>query len=301
MGPIVSTRPGRGMGNRPGGRNNGGYNSGRQHYGRGSAYYGGRLCWDYCRPAYAYCYPWRRYRPWYCSTWGNFWGYYSWPRYCYSSPYWGGGYSVYSNTVYVYTDEAIEAGYYDPIDEVIPVGDVTGAGGVPVEEVPADSEPGSDDLTLARHYSSLGDLYMRTRRYSRALDSYQRAVKFAPEDGSLRFVLADALFQTGKLDECSYQIRKGLALDPSLAIVEVDKRSFFDWPEDFDKEVSKLEKMVAAAPFQANLRLVLAYNYRMTKRYADARKELTTLSEQLPGDKAITLMLEGLNELPATK
>jgi len=172
---------------------------------------------------------------------------------------------------------------------------------IPAEEEPKDAAPGSEDLTLARHYSSLGNLYMRTRRYARALDSYQRAVKLAPEDGSLRFVLADALFQLGKLDECAYQIRKGLILDPGLATVDVDKRSFFDWPEDFDTELAKLKKMVAEEPFRANLRLVLAYNLRMTKHYAEARSELTTLSEQLPGDEIITLMLDGLHTMAKTK
>lgn len=299
MGPIVSTRPGRGTGTGGNRRAGGGYNYyGRDRYGCGSSYYGGRLCWDYCRPSWAYCYPWRRYRPWYCSTWGSFWGYYCWPRYCYTSPWWGSGYyPIYSSTIYVYTDEAVEAGYYEPVAEVEPA--AAGAASEPGEDSPEGSD--SEDIILARHYSSLGDLYMRTRRYARALDSYQRAIKFAPEDGSLRFVLADALFQAGKIGECAYQIRKGLSLDPGLSTVEVDKRTFYDWPEDFDAELAKLEKAVAEAPFQTSLRLVLAYNYRMTKRWAEARKQLTILSEQLPGDKLITVMLEGLDHITATR
>jgi len=285
---VIGTRPGRrpgyGKGGRYGGRQDRGY--GHVHHPR----------WGYYYPSYSWCYPWRRYRPCY----GYTWGYYSCPRYCYSWPwygvYYGASYPVYSSTVYVYSDayldsdDYIEAGTYDPVVST-----------TPAEEEPKDAGPGSEDLTLARHYSSLGNLYMRTRRYARALDSYQRAVKLAPEDGSLRFVLADALFQLGKLDECAYQIRKGLILDPDLATVDVDKRSFFDWPEDFDTEMAKLEKKVAEEPFRANLRLVLAYNLRMTKRYAEARRELTTLSEQLPGDETVTLMIDGLNTMAKTK
>ncbi len=307
-GPVVKTRPGRrpgsgyGYGSRrgSGGASNGWGNS----YDRG--YYGGRRYWDYL---YGYHYPWYYHRPYHYGYWGAYWGYYSWPRYVYSWPYWGASYPVYSSsTIYVYADSGVDdgytdAGYYDPISEPIPVAGGSGSDIRPVDKKPApdDAERGGEDLTLARHYSSLGDLYMRTRRYTRAWDSYQRAVKLAPMDGSLRFVLADALFQLGKTDECAYQIRKGLVLDPELASVEVDKRTFFDWPEDFDAELVKLEKKVAAEPFQANLRLVLAYNYHMTKRYADASRELTTLSEQLPGDETIQLMLKGLEGLPASK
>ncbi|MEZ5989216.1 MAG: tetratricopeptide repeat protein [Planctomycetota bacterium] len=294
LAPSVSLRPGTGTSTGSGyWYDGGGYRSGGWGYDR----YCGSPCssWYWCRyPYYSYCYrPWWSWSSWWwdsCSSW--YWCDW-WPRSCYSYGYWG-GYGYY----WPYVGSSVTV-YVTGGSDVVQAVEDGGAYAEPVDEGPtkADSYAASSPEALARHYSSLGDLYLRTRRYTRAVDSYERAVRLVETDGSLRLVLADALFQVGRIDEAAYQVRKGFGLDPSLRQVRIDKREFYDWPEDFDEALKKLERQVADNPYDTNARLVLAYNYRMTLRMDEARRELAVLADQLPGDGTVALLLRGITEL----
>ncbi|MFQ5504398.1 MAG: tetratricopeptide repeat protein [Planctomycetota bacterium] len=251
----------------------------------GCDYYSGLYRYSYlCHrfPWFYACYgysPWF-YRPYYVGYWLSSFYPIWW------DPYW---YRDGGNTYNTYN-------YYDDSQEG---GGVATVGAPPERPSSVSAYRASSPAALAEHYVELGDLYMRTRRYKRAVESYLRAVKLVDNDGSLRFVLADALFQTGEYDRAAYQIRQGLHLDPSLAGAIVDKRSFYDWPQDLDKELDKLRSHLAEHPFDTEARLLLAYNLRLTNQFAAARKELMALAEQLPGDTATKLLLDGLDDAEA--
>jgi len=255
-------------------------------------YYSGiyRYChFGYRLPYYYGCYRYgpAYYRPYWAKYWlCSFYPIYYDPYYCYLS--WGyGGYYVpsvsYTTNNYYYGDEG-------------------GAVSVARDTAPPSSTSAyraSTPEALAAHYVELGDLYMKTRRYERAVESYTRAVRLVDDDGSLRFVLADALFQVGRYDEAAFQIRQGIYLDPELAKAIVDKLSFYDWPGDFEKQMTKLRKRVADNPFDSQARLVLAYNERFTNHFDVAKKELTTLSEQMPGDPTVEALLAAIDDAKA--
>ena len=70
---------------------------------------------------------------------------------------------------------------------------------------------------LAEKHVSLGDFYFKEGRFQEASESYLRALAYAPEDASIHFVLADALFATGDYHYAAFLISEGLRLDANLA------------------------------------------------------------------------------------
>jgi len=149
---------------------------------------------------------------------------------------------------------------------------------------------------LARHYLELGDVYFRNKQWDRAAGAYEKAIDLVPEDGSLRLVLADALFALAKYGRAGVELRKAFYLDPALLESAVDKRDFYEEKELFDKQLASLVDFVKEHPFDGQARLVLAVNYRFSNEPEKAKKELETLGEQMPGDATVKSILESLEK-----
>lgn len=224
--------------------------------------------------------------PSWCWTWWQ--GYWSscWLR-TYGSPFLGYGYAY--SPFYCTTNNLL------PYSTVVFTDYVT-ADEPRGEEVAGEEADRSSPAALAKYYVELGDLYFRTRRYLRAAEAYTRAIRLVGDDGSLRLVQADAWFAIGEFDKAAYAIRQGLLLDPALAEVDVDKRDFYGWPEDFERHMKALRDHLERRPLDTQARLVLAYNLRFTKQKAEARKELEKLRDHVPGDRAVELLLAALTE-----
>ncbi len=297
---------------------------GRIHHGRShrrsrrwhTAYHYGPYGWNYYHGAYCYS---NYYSPYYYRSYGYFpfygglgYGYagiyYSTWRHWWTSswfPYYGALWypSWYATSSYLCYDpdyiasrRYVERGGYRILDD--PGTDDGAAADEPVDE--AESK-GSTPESLARYYVELGDLYFRTRRYLRAAEAYSRAIRLVPDDGSLRFVQADAWFATGDYDKAAYAIRQGLRLDPALAEADVDKREYYGNKADFTKQLDALRRHLKDRQFDSQARLVLAYNLRFSKALAETANELNKLAEQLPGDSSVSLLRNGLKALEAAK
>ena len=133
----------------------------------------------------------------------------------------------------------------------------------------------TDSLARAsNHYLTLGDSAFRDGRYGDAVHFYAKAVEFAPDEGVLYLVLADALFATGDFHYGAYALRKALELDPTLLDLEVDKHEFYSDPADFDKQLATLESYLTDHPSDNDGRLLLAANYLAAQRPADAARLL---------------------------
>jgi hypothetical protein len=259
-----------------------GYGFGYPYYG-----YGGWGTYGYYNP---YCTWYRPYWNWYCSWWGYYpFGYYSsyWWRPYYST-YWYYNYSrpaYYASVIYEYESGGgyAEREYVEeqPVEEVVGEGVVQGQENAQLERV---LESGDTD-TLARasnHYLTLGDSAFRDGRYGDAVHFYAKAVEFAPAEGVLYLVLADALFATGDFHYGAFALRRAFELDPTLLDVEIDKHEFYTDPEDFDRQLATLEGYMTDHPSDSDARLLLAANYLAAARPADA----VTLLES-PGGSAV--------------
>ena len=245
--------------------------------------------WDPCwtgDPYYGWCGP----STWW--WWGSCWGYpwYPWGYCGYGFSYgWGscGWYSPYGSCWWPY------GGYYSYVlyDDDEP--DV-----VIYEEAPADAAPAQQPVAVgegfveaappaeggqpqvsrdaealgraASHYLTLGDRAFRDGRYGDAVHFYAKAVEYAPDDGVLYLILADALFATGDFHYAAYALRRGIELDGTLLDSVVDKHSFYTDPGEFDRQLALAEQYLRDHFLDDDARLVLAANYLFAGRPREA-------------------------------
>ncbi len=113
----------------------------------------------------------------------------------------------------------------------------------------------------AQQYVSLGDLAFSERRFGDAVAHYAKAIEYAPDDGVLYMLLADALFATGDYHYAAFALRKALELEPRLVDTIVDKHSVYADAGDFEKQLSYLEGYLKDNFTDEDARLVLAANY----------------------------------------
>lgn len=118
--------------------------------------------------------------------------------------------------------------------------------------------------TLAERHVVLADNYFREGRYQDAVENYKRALSFLPEDASIHFALADALFALGDYHYAAFMIGKALELDPGLAEVNTDKRTFYGDAKAFTAQLDTLVRYTAERPYDAAAQLVLGFNLRFS-------------------------------------
>ncbi|MEQ1895072.1 MAG: tetratricopeptide repeat protein, partial [Planctomycetota bacterium] len=232
--------------------------------------------------------------PWYGNSWcywgGPWWGstcYFSWyyPYWWWCSrPYTSSYYAYWPVTTVIYSDEP-DVIYIEresaPADE--PVGEAVVA--APAQPGQAPSVPSADSpLSIAaQRYLELGDRAFREGRYADAVQFYAKAVEFAPDQGALYLVLADALFAAGDYHYGAYAVRRALELDPALVESNIDKHGFYPDPAQFDAQLTQLEQFLAEHPSDRDARLVLALNYLFGGRAREAARTI---------DSAVTAMAE---------
>jgi tetratricopeptide (TPR) repeat protein len=148
---------------------------------------------------------------------------------------------------------------------------IAGGGGVSSGQ-PSEGKSGevkSNEATpesLARKYVELGDYYFKAGRFAEAVDAYSKARSYAPDDASVHFVLADAVFATGDYHFAAFLIAEALRLDPALASAETDKRSFYGDPKVFDTQMEALDRYLDIKPYDAQAHLVRGYNLRFSDK-----------------------------------
>lgn len=278
---------------------------GNGYYPYGCGYYGG---WQsYCNYS-SFCWGFGFGIGWY-GGYGCNWGFYSWPFYwCWSWPSWyydySCGYDYYwSCHPYrrYYAPYYGTCWWYDPYWSSAYYASTVDVGYVPATREVVSTEPSPE--SLAAKYIALGDFYFKEGRFREAADNYMKALTWAPDDASLHFVLADALFALGDYHYAAFVIRKALRLDPGLARATTDKRTFYGDPKLFDAQLTTLRGYLTEKPYDAAAHLVHGYNLRFSGDPKGAEVALRRVLEIEPKDEAATLLLAELPrvEEPAGK
>lgn len=226
----------------------------------------GSFCWGF-----SWWYPWCWYSScyWnscYSSCWWNTCSYPYYPSYWwYPSTTYCPAYLYVPNTVVVEGESSV------PSAEPAQGEPIAGGGGVSNGQ-PSEGKSGevkSNEATpesLARKYVELGDYYFKAGRFAEAVDAYSKARSYAPDDASVHFVLADAVFATGDYHFAAFLIAEALRLDPALASAETDKRSFYGDPKVFDAQMEALDRYLDIKPYDAQAHLVRGYNLRFSDK-----------------------------------
>jgi hypothetical protein len=94
-------------------------------------------------------------------------------------------------------------------------------------------------------------------------------------------------------------IRQGLELDPELATVIVDKRSFYGDDKLFATQLDTLRRYTLEKPYDAAALLVLGYNLRFSKDDEGAERAFGRVLEIDPKSSAAQLFLAAIRKEPA--
>lgn len=265
---------------------------------RPSGYHGGGL-WlddDHCDDPFGWSYP--GYDCW--SGWGFGWGYgyacywgwyYPWWWYC-SRPYYASYYSYWPVATVIYTEPEVIYVEREAQPAAEPVGEaVVGTPAQPAA-APAPEQAAQSPLSIAaQRYLELGDRAFREARYADAVQFYAKAVEFAPDQGALYLVLADALFAAGDYHYGAYAIRRALELDPTLVESGVDKHGFYPDPALFDAQLERLERFLAEHPTDRDARLMLALNYLFGGKPREAARTIDSAVTAMADDPAAQRIL----------
>lgn len=279
-----------------------------------------------------HCDPWYGYRgglwigshwssfAWGVSLWWPLWHYRSWywdacyrdcwwdtwsRPYCVSTSYWWYPSTTYCPT-YLYVPSTVVVRSYGPADEVEPAPvttEVVVAGGGVVGSARAGerrddageaAEPETLTAALAAKYVELGDFYFRAERFLDAIDAYGKARQYAPDDASVHFVLADAVFANGDYHYAAFLIGEAIRLDPTLAAASADKRTFYADAKVFDLQLAALERYVATRPYDAAAWLVFGYNLAFSGQPTRALEAFERVLTVDPAHRAATAFRDAL-------
>ncbi|HET6204721.1 MAG TPA: tetratricopeptide repeat protein [Planctomycetota bacterium] len=281
-----------------------------------------RTCWNWGVDWWRSCHSGFFFRPFlfdpWCASWSGWHSWWNWSwcrsRWCWSwgswcDPFWAWSWwwPWSASVVYVpgpttvYVEQPASSTVY--LDREVPVPSEEGRS----EGTAPGAYGGKAAESLTEKYVRLADLYFRAGRYDRAVEHYLRATEYAPEQGSLWFMLSDALFAIGDYHFAAYAIRKGVEKDPTLVESRANKREFYGNPADFEAHILQLGKFLADHGNDGDAWLVLAYNQFFTGAIAEAKGSFQKAKEHLAADRAIDLFLaaadvrEAEASMPATE
>jgi tetratricopeptide (TPR) repeat protein len=167
------------------------------------------------------------------------------------------------------------------------------------ERAPApDAEVAGMTASLAAKYVELGDYYFKAGRFTDAVGAYGKARSYAPDDASLHFVLADAVFADGDYLYAAFLIGEGLRMDPGLASASTDKRAFYGDASAFDAQMKALDRHLERRPDDALAHLLRGYNLRFSGRSVDAVVAFRRVLELDPANRSARTFLDAI-EKPA--
>ncbi|MGE3174395.1 MAG: tetratricopeptide repeat protein [Planctomycetota bacterium] len=241
------------------------------------------LTWSLGIGSGSFCWGWSSWYSWHCHRrhhWYSSYGPRWWDPWChtYATPIWYyPGYVSTHSTVVIQDD----ADYAD--SEVIV------ASSAPRELTPAER---------AGELLDLGDFYFREGRFRQAADTYAEARSLVPEDATIHFALADAVFALGDYHFAAFLIGEALRLDPELARAETDKRVLYGDPKVFERQMKTLIRYLDDKPYDAMAHLVLGYNLKFSKMPAEAELAFRRVLEIDPASTAAQLFLRALTEPP---
>ena len=280
--------------------------------------YGWATRWSLCGWGGAGFSPWAwnvgvlaPYYAWHSTYWNN----------CYQSTYWNNwsvpnalpaSYWWYPTTTYcptylyvpssvaVVSDEALAPAAGGSVEVLAAGSDVVGSAragdGELSDTLRAGAAPRSEAMVLAEKYVELGDFYFQASRFDDAAEAYAKARNFLPDDASVHFVLADAVFANGDYHYAAFLIAEAVRLQPDIVTAETDKRAFYGDPAAFEAQLESLQRYCKDKPYDAWAQLLLGYNLRFSDRPTRALASFRKVLELDPTNPTAAAFLAALEE-----
>lgn len=146
----------------------------------------------------------------------------------------------------------------------------------PLPPPPATSPSGLARLSAGQLIDRGDDLFGRGD-YAGAVAAYHAAAAKAPNDPMTAYALGHGLFAVGDYTGAAAALRRGVQLYPGLVKARMRRRDFYGRKADFDAQLARLEKHLAAKPGDGAARFVLGYTRFFSEHPEKAREHFVAL------------------------
>jgi len=124
--------------------------------------------------------------------------------------------------------------------------------------------------TTYEDYMRLGDFRFFMGDFNQASESYRAAHKARPEDPYALFALTHACFANGEYRQAVRNLEAALAIQPNWGLYEFRIQEFYGDPDEYQRQLKDLQRMVELRTQSADMKFLLAYIYYFSGRFADA-------------------------------
>lgn len=147
------------------------------------------------------------------------------------------------------------------------------------------------DRTSARPWIGLGNLYAAMGDYSRALENYDRAMKFAPDDPVVYDNRGTALERLGRHDEALTALNRAIRLDPNDSAAYSNRATVYRASKREDLAIADLTQVIRTEPSNAQAYYDRATAYELSgeigKAMADYRETVRRIPSYAPASAAL--------------
>ncbi len=148
----------------------------------------------------------------------------------------------------------------------------------------------------------LGDHLFRSHNLSRANERYQQALKADPHSATAHARLAQVAVVRGRYGEAADAFRAAEAVHPGWLETAKDIQALYAEPEDFGREVAKLESYLQTHPGDRDAWFVLGANWFLSGRSRKAADVFLRLSDRRVDASLAAFLAASLPEpLPADR
>ena len=144
-----------------------------------------------------------------------------------------------------------------------------------------------------------GDFFIVAQMFTKAVESYDRAITLNPDSYKAWLGKAQALIQQGKLDSATAALDRALELRPASHLALQYKGQIYQQQGNFSQAIANYERAIEISPDNAALWQDLGILYNQQGRYAQAISSLTKASELNPYN--LTTWQELINALLALR
>ena len=153
------------------------------------------------------------------------------------------------------------------------------------------------DPARANQLLIVGDRLLRAANLKKAEERYLQAMRAAPDLAAPRVRLAQVAIARGNYAEAAIRLREAETAEPGWIVTAQDIQSIFGEPQEFTKQIARIESHVQANPQDRDAWLVLGAEWFLSGRTAKAADVFKRLEDPArKSDVALAAFLDASNQ-----
>jgi tetratricopeptide (TPR) repeat protein len=153
------------------------------------------------------------------------------------------------------------------------------------------------DPARANQLLIVGDRLIRAANLKKAEERYLQAMRAAPDLAAPRVRLAQVAIARGNYADAALRLREAETAEPGWIITAQDIQAIFGEPQEFTKQIARIESHVQANPQDRDAWLVLGAEWFLSGRTAKAADVFKRLDDPArKRDVALAAFLDASNQ-----